>query len=66
MTNKDKWSRIIKNTFLISGLFSLMTIYFFHNKLVNKYILFRYIYGFSTYEGILYCTIVIQTKNKQY
>ena len=38
MTDTDKWSRIIEGTHSsLCGLFSLMTIYFFHNKLVNKY-----------------------------
>ena len=67
MTNKDKWSRIIEGTHSsLCGLFSLMTIYFFHNKLVNKYYICLGIsMGSQLMNSILYCgQYLIQTKNK--
>lgn len=67
MTNKDKWSRIIEGThLLLCGLFSLMTIYFYHNKLLNKYhISLGISMGSQLMNSILYCgQYLIQTKNK--
>ena len=67
MTNKDKWSRIIEGThLLLCGLFSLMTIYFYHNKLLHKYYICLGIsMGSQLMNSILYCgQYLIQTKNK--
>ena len=67
MTNKDKWSRIIEGTHSsLCGLFSLMTIYFFHNKLLNNYsICLGISMGSQLMNSILYCgQYLIQTKNK--
>ena len=67
MTNKEKWSRIIEGTHSsLCGLFSLMTIYFFHNKLLNNYsICLGISMGSQLMNSILYCgQYLIQTKNK--
>ena len=66
MTNKDKVVELLKEHIPHYVLFSLMTIYFFHNKLVNKYYICLGIsMGSQLMNSILYCgQYLIQTKNK--